>query len=173
MSATTPELEARPLLQVPRELLASSGFLLARLGLTIKGRALTEFERAGFDGYHYSVLALLGEGARETQGTIADTLGLDSGQLVGLLDSLEERGLIERRRDPRDRRRHGVSLTPDGRRQLVRLRSIVRRVEDEFFAPLEPESRAALHALLLRLAGHHDPRCGVSEPATLPQAKST
>jgi DNA-binding MarR family transcriptional regulator len=173
MSATTPELEARPLLQVPRELLASSGFLLARLGLTIKGRALTEFERAGFDGYHYIVLALLGEGARETQGTIADTLGLDSGQLVGLLDSLEERGLIERRRDPRDRRRHGVSLTPDGRRQLVRLRSIVRRVEDEFFAPLEPESRAALHALLLRLAGHHDPRCGVSEPATLPQAKST
>ncbi len=161
MSSTAAEqVKTNPLHQVPKELLASPGFLLGRLGFAIKNRAMDDFERAGFEGYHYSVLALLGQAACDTQASIADALALDRSQLVGILDSLEERDLIERRRDPDDRRRHVVTLTPDGRRQLVRLRSIVRKIEDEFFAPLDHDQRGALHELLLRLAAYHDPRCG-------------
>jgi MarR family transcriptional regulator, lower aerobic nicotinate degradation pathway regulator len=145
-------------LRLPQELVASTAFLLGRLGYACKGRAVEEFEVLGFSPYHYSVLALLSEGERETQATIADALGVDRSQLVGLLDSLEERGLIERRRDPHDRRRHVVSLTAAGKKQLAKFRSLIKRLDEDILAPLDPQSRETLHLLLLRIASHRDPR---------------
>ena len=143
---------------MPKELVASTVFLLGRLGWSVKKEAMQKLEEAGFSGYDYSVLALLAQRAHEAQAAIADTLRLDRSQLVGMLDGLEQRGLIERRRDPTDRRRHTVTLTAEGGRELARLRSIVKRIEDEFLEPLDEESRATLHELLLRLAIHHDVR---------------
>jgi DNA-binding MarR family transcriptional regulator len=154
-----PEVPAAPPARLAKELLANSAFLIGRLGFTFKTRAIAEVEQEGFSLYDYSVLALVSEEPRETQGAIADALRVDRSQLVGILDGLEERGLVERKRDPHDRRRHVVSLTSEGRRALVRLRSITSRLEDELLAPLDSESRETLHKLLLRLACYHDPRC--------------
>jgi DNA-binding MarR family transcriptional regulator len=126
--------------------------------------ALARAEDVGFEPYDYSVLAMLGEGARETQATIADALGRDPSRLVALLDSLEERGLIVRQRDPLDRRRHVVSITEEGKRQLSRLREMSKQLDDEFFAPLDPESRQAFHRMLRQLAGQNDPRCVFQDP---------
>ena len=152
MTIPPTEIPARPVPRVAKELLKSSGFLLARVGIGFKTQALAKLEEWGFDPYDYSVLAILAEGAREAQATLADTLGLDPSRVVAVLDSLERRELVERQRDPHDRRRHVVSITPSGKRQLSRLRTTMKELEDEFFAPLDAETRERLHELLLVLA---------------------
>jgi DNA-binding MarR family transcriptional regulator len=157
-STPIPTLPALP--RLPEELVASSTFLLKRLGFTAKELSMKAYQETGLHPYHHGILTVLGERSLDTQGAIADALGYDRGQLVGLLDDLEERGLVERQRDPSDRRRHIVRLTPDGEKMLRRLRALSRQIEDEFLSPLSDEERADLHALLYRLAEKHDPRCG-------------
>lgn len=124
----------------------------------MKALSMDAFERDGFSVYHYSILALLDEGARTTQAGIADALGMDASMLVSLLDTLEERGLIERKRDPNDRRRQMVAMTAAGRRQLTAFRKLVGQIEDEFLAALSDEERQELHELLLKVATHRDAR---------------
>jgi DNA-binding MarR family transcriptional regulator len=141
-----------------RELRESSSFLLKRMGFALKERALAAYEPTGLTPYDHGVLSLLEEDPRETQAQIADALGYDRSHLVGVLDDLEARGLIERRRDPADRRRHLVSLTPAGKQAVAKLRVVARRVDDEFFAALDAAERAQLTALLTRIAASHDPR---------------
>ena len=160
--ATTEPLN-RPVQRVAKELSASSGFLLARLGFGLKGKAIQLAEDAGFELYDYSVLAILAEGARETQATIAGALSLDPSRLVAVLDRLEQHGLIARQRDPLDRRRHVVSITAKGQKELGRLRALIQGLEAEFFAPLGAEDRKTLHELLMRLAVVNDPSCAFAE----------
>ena len=121
---TTPE-TAKPRFapRMPGELLASTTFLLKRLGFAAKSRAMASYEETGLHPYHYAIMLVLDEGSADTQGSIADALGYDRGQLVGLLDELQEQGLVERQRDPTDRRRHLVRMTPDGTKALRRLRA--------------------------------------------------
>jgi DNA-binding MarR family transcriptional regulator len=166
VTLTNPETTADPRVvpRLPEELISSTSFLLKRLGFAVKDKAMEAYERSGLHPYHHAVLAVLDEGSRETQGAIADALGYDRGQLVGLLDELEDRGLVERRRDPADRRRHIVRLTPAGKRALAKLRALARQLDDDFLASLDEEERAQLHALVLRLAEQHLPHCAPKTP---------
>ena len=145
--------------RLPVELASSTTFLLKRLGFAAKEQAMEAYEKTGLHPYHYAVLAVLDEGSRETQGAIADALNYDRGQLVGLLDELEERGLIERKRDPADRRRQSVRMTPEGKSALTKLRALTLKLENDFLANLDVDQRAALHGLLRELARQHLPHC--------------
>jgi len=163
-SVTEITTQSERLKKLPEELVASNLFLLKRLGMAAKEQSLPVYEQAGLHPYHYAILAALDAGTHETQGSIADALGYDKGQLVGLLDELEEAGLVERRRDQADRRRHLVQMTPEGKKQLQRLRRLSAELEDNFFSSLSDEQREELHGLLLSVAECHLPNCSMSLP---------
>jgi DNA-binding MarR family transcriptional regulator len=162
---TTTQTAPRFTERFPKELVSSTVFLLKRLGMTAKEQTIGAFDEAGLHPYHHAILAVLDEGSRETQGAIADALGYDKGQLVGLLDELEDAGLVSRRRDPADRRRQIVQMTPAGRKTLDKLRRVAARVEDEFLSALSEKEREQFHALLLKLAEHHLPHCRLPAPS--------
>src|SRR5204863_9201704 len=122
MSVTNAEQSTAALPRFPEELVASTAFLLKRLGFTTKEQAMRAYESTGLSPYHYAILIALDADSHETQRTMADALGYDRGQLVGLLDEMEERGLVERRRDQSDRRRQLVAMTSEGKRALKQLR---------------------------------------------------
>ena len=97
---------------------------------------------------HLIALSVLRERGPITQRDLASTLQMDRTNLVGLLNDLETRKLVERRRSPEDRRRHIVEMTEAGAEQLVRAEGFLVTVEDDVLGALDEEQRRTLHDLL-------------------------
>jgi DNA-binding MarR family transcriptional regulator len=108
---------------------------------------------------HVIALTLLSDHGPANQGGLGDALGLDPSNVVALLNELEERGLVTRRRDPADRRRHIVELSTPGHAELKAAQQRLSCVEDELFRALTSDERVTLYKLLLRAAGDLMPGC--------------
>jgi DNA-binding MarR family transcriptional regulator len=65
-----------------------------------------------------------------------------------LLNDLEASGLVERRRDPSDRRRHIVTMTEQGRKALHQAEAAQQTLEDDILGALSAEERSTLSQLL-------------------------
>jgi DNA-binding MarR family transcriptional regulator len=83
-----------------------------------------------------------------SQQALCGTLHLDPNNLVLMLNEVEAAGFAERRRDPDDRRRHIVELTPAGVRALERAEKGMQSVEDEVLSGLSAKQRVELGRLL-------------------------
>lgn len=123
---------------------------------------------------HLIALNLLSERGPASQQALAESLSLDPSNVVGLLNELEERRLITRRRDSADRRRHIVELSPRGQKELCGAYDRLRRVDDDLLSPLSARERATLYDLLVRAVGAKTPPCDIPEEsaALRPEARS-
>ena len=121
-------------------------------------------EPTGLRPRHLVALTILRERGAMPQVALGEALRLDPTNLVGLLNELEQASLLERRRDPLDRRRHIVELSDAGRTALDRAERALASVQDQILAGLDDDERAALHALLVRATG----RIGCADAAEAP-----
>jgi DNA-binding MarR family transcriptional regulator len=101
----------------------------------------------------YYVLVALSEYGRLSQQQVCDRIDIDRSDMVRLIDGLEARGQVERTRDPRDRRRYQLTLTPRGHEALDRCDAILAAVTNDVFAALSTNERRTLHRLTLRALG--------------------
>ena len=109
--------------------------------------------RSGAMGVNIKQLAVLStvrEYEQMTQSRLAEVLSVDANMVVHLLNDLEEGGLVERRRDPEDRRRHIVVVTAEGASALADAERRLDTLEDEILENLDAGERNQLHELLRR-----------------------
>ena len=134
------------------EVTLQSLVLINHLHRIARRRSEMALKPTGLRPRHVIALTILRDHGAITQGALGDALRLDPANLVGLLNELERRALLERRRDPGDRRRHIVELAPAGRATLDDAESALAAVQDEVLSGLDDEERSTLHTLLERAA---------------------
>ncbi|RNI23894.1 MarR family winged helix-turn-helix transcriptional regulator [Flexivirga caeni] len=136
--------------EVSSALLDVPAFALSRLGRLAHATVHDAFAGGGLSSRTYFVLRCLHEDGQMSQRELADRVSMDRSDLVKLLDQLENVGHLRRGPDPRDRRRHLLSITPRGVTIVEQGRRLLDQANEEVFASLNPNERATLHHLVRR-----------------------
>jgi DNA-binding MarR family transcriptional regulator len=107
-------------------------------------------EKIGMTLKQLATLASLRDRGELPQQMLCDVLRTSQNTVVMWLNELEEAGFITRVRDPDDRRKHNVAITPAGTVALERAELEVRRLEDEALSGLTADERTQLRRLLAK-----------------------
>ena len=137
---------------IPERARTGSAFLLAQLGAHAAARFADRIAALELTPAQAGLLRLIAWEAGQSQQAIAGQLGTPASRLVLLVDELEGRGLIERRRNPGDRRHYALYLTPAGGQFMKELGQLGSAHEDDICAALDPAEREDLNRLLGRIA---------------------
>ncbi|KUL46126.1 MarR family transcriptional regulator [Streptomyces sp. NRRL F-4489] len=137
----------------PPSLTSSTTYLLAKVGKRARGLLAERLAAQGLRPWHLATLAALADFGPHAQRDLAERLAIHTSDMAKLLDELAGRDLLTRDRDPGDRRRVLVGITPAGREALTALTGAAESVQDTVLDPLTAEERTVLHGLLLRLHG--------------------
>ncbi len=128
------------------------GFLISQLGFQSSRRFADRLEPLDLNPRTFALLRHIEAAEGEPQHALAEALRVPPSRMVALLDELEERGLVERRPHPTDRRARSLYLTRAGRRMLERAKKVTAEHEAELCADLTAAERKQLLGLLGRLA---------------------
>ena len=129
----------------------TAGMLLLKIGKAAERRFEKALKPSGLTPRHLGVLFEV-QARPTSQQALIETIGVDPSKLVGLLNDLEADGLIVRKRDPEDRRRHIVEVSTKGSARLEDAKKVAATVEEELLAGLDADQRTELLGLLAQVA---------------------
>lgn len=131
---------------------AGSAFLLAQLGAHAARRFAERVATLDLTPPQSGLLRAVAARPGQSQQELARHLDTPPTRVVALVDALEERGVLERRRNPADRRLHAIHLTEAGRRLMRDIGRVAGEHDDALLTALDADERAQLRGLLARVA---------------------
>jgi len=147
---TSTDLDPSPLRDT--ELAQEIQFLTARLAARGNNHANELLAELDLNVRQFSVLALAASDLKPTQREMSAYVALDPSQIVALVDALEDRNLVKRETDSRDRRSKNIVATDKGKKLYREASAITARAEDEVLDGLTTEERDQLRELLLKVS---------------------
>jgi DNA-binding MarR family transcriptional regulator len=132
-------------------LTGNAGFLLSRVGTAVQTGFKELLGSWEIRPQHFAILMAVAAAGEASQQELCRALGIDSGNMVEMVDALEALGYVRRRRDPRDRRRYLIAMTADGQAAFAAVTQAVTEYTDRFLEPLSRAEHAGLVAALAKL----------------------
>ena len=147
--------------QTPPRGIDSPAFLLAQLGAHAASKFAERLGAVDLTPPHAGILRFVGGAGGVNQQALAGHLRILPSRLVILIDQLEERGMIERRADPEDRRSYALYLTAKGSETLKTIGRLARDHQEALLVSLTADDRDLLASLLRKVADQQGLRPGV------------
>ncbi|MES2755016.1 MAG: MarR family transcriptional regulator [Pseudomonadota bacterium] len=129
----------------------SLGFLLSDVSRLIRRRFDARARLVGATRAQWRTLVTLARHEGINQGGLAELLEVEPISLCRMIDRLAEAGLVERRRDPGDRRAWRIYLTEDAKPKLERLRTLADALFEETLAGVAAADRTRVMTALERM----------------------
>ena len=136
----------------PRARRADLAATLAPLVRELIHAELPVLEAHGLSMWGYIVLNALDRSPVRSQAALADAIGADKTRIIATLDELQERGYIQRRPDPDDRRVRLLALTESGRAVKDAAQAAIQRGEERWLGKLSPDDRRVFLRVLRQLS---------------------
>jgi DNA-binding MarR family transcriptional regulator len=136
-------------------------FLLAQVGAHAAAKFAERLGPLGLTPAHTGALRVIAASAGCSQQEVAERLGMFPSRFVALVDELQDRRLVQRLENPRDRRVYLLQLTEQGKQVLQSVGRVAREHQEALLAALNTEERGLLASLLSRVADQQGLRPGV------------
>jgi DNA-binding MarR family transcriptional regulator len=135
---------------IPLGTIGRTAFTFVKVGHVIEDMADEVLADASLDSRGYCILAILSVDGPDSQHELSSLLGVAPGVMVAAIDQLEGHGFVQRNRDPSDRRRSRVTLTPGGEAALAHADRIADAAVAQLLSGLGPDEISQLSGLLAR-----------------------
>ena len=129
----------------------SVGFTLSSTGYAVSRHFHQTLAPLELEPREFALLRAVGASEGQSQQAIGERLQIPPSRMVAFVDVLEERGLLERRHNPLDRRTRALHLTDDGRELLGQALVVATGFEQHLCADLSADEREQMLELLRRV----------------------